>query len=629
MIGKALLSEMTSGDVAGQIRALETLGDGFLELNRNAEASVFYDRAIKLANTTLDAGFAFGAYEGRARVFIRQGKLLEAKQFLETALAAADRDKMRMDQIQILILFGEGAMRAGQRAEAIQALGQASALGQQYQWYYLVTQAAFDLTTLYRDAGELKAAEEQASLGVRTSRQLDTVFFYPRDLTTLGDLKVLNKKYRQADALFQRAEDIIGEIVAKNHLGPYWTDSLADSMSNTYLHHFKLRLRMGDLAGAIEVIERVRGRTTAAAIEHGPQLDSTESTEAVDLEARIAQAQRQLMRPVSLAQHATLQEQLVGYENLLEWLRRSGAAAPVGFETPAPLKEIQRVLRDDELILEYVLDEPQAFCIWISKDRSGIETLSAGRAQIEQLAEQSRSDLRDKKNDVAKEQQLSKILLPAVANEPKSRQLIIVPDGLLHLLPFETLPDPNGNLLVESKVISYVPASTVLYALRSRTSVAFAGDRSFLGVADAAYENQGKISSSLSKPAGVKQRLMREVSDALGVALYDLPQTREEVTEISKVLGKDSILLLGSHATETAFKAQPLSEFNIIHLATHGYADAQFPERSGLVLGVDPSSKDDGLLQVREILRLRFKAELVTLSACDTGVGKLAGEAGV
>src|SRR5260370_21924790 len=85
--------------------------------------------------------------------------------------------------------------------------------------------------------------------------------------------------------------------------------------------------------------------------------------------------------------------------------------------------------------------------------------------------------------------------------------------------------------------------------------------------------------------------------------MYDLPQTREEVLELRKILGNDAVLLLGSDATETAFKSEPLEDFKIIHLATHGFADTEFPERSGLVLGVDVNSHDDGLLQVREIMR--------------------------
>jgi len=100
-------------------------------------------------------------------------------------------------------------------------------------------------------------------------------------------------------------------------------------------------------------------------------------------------------------------------------------------------------------------------------------------------------------------------------------------------------------------------------------------------------------------------------------------------SEVNKLVGNDGIVLLGTQATETAFKTQPLQDFKIIHLAAHGFTDTQFPERSGLVLGVDPNSHDDGLLQVREIIRLRFNADVVTLSACNTGVGKLQGEEGV
>ncbi|HWO31685.1 MAG TPA: CHAT domain-containing protein, partial [Candidatus Acidoferrum sp.] len=128
---------------------------------------------------------------------------------------------------------------------------------------------------------------------------------------------------------------------------------------------------------------------------------------------------------------------------------------------------------------------------------------------------------------------------------------------------------------------------------------------------------------------GIGMRLLRGFSEAFGTALYDLPQTREEVLSASRFFGKDAVVLLGSEATETAFKSQPLAEFKIVHLAVHGFADPEFPERSGLVMGVDPRSRDDGLLQVREITRLRFNAELVTLSACDSGVGKLHGEEGI
>ena len=72
-----------------------------------------------------------------------------------------------------------------------------------------------------------------------------------------------------------------------------------------------------------------------------------------------------------------------------------------------------------------------------------------------------------------------------------------------------------------------------------------------------------------------------------------------------------------------------LDDFRIIHLATHGVADAQFPDRAALVLGSSPVSDEDGLLQVREIRDLPLRAVLVVLSACDTGSGRLLGQEGM
>ncbi len=292
------------------------------------------------------------------------------------------------------------------------------------------------------------------------------------------------------------------------------------------------------------------------------------------------------------------------------------------------MKEIQSSLRSDEVVLEYVLSEPKSYCVWISKKDAGLDVLSAGRERIEALIRKYLDTIRTKSDDAALAKQLYAVLLEPLSEQARSERLIVVPDGILNLLPFDVLHDSQDGLLVETHTISYAPASTVLTALRN-TKNAQDPPRVFLGVGDVPYRDQGGVSTKIDKPTAVKQRLLRGFSDALGTPLHDLPQTREEIIEVSKIVGKDDVVLLGSAATETAFKSEPLSDFKIIHIAAHGFSDTQFPERSGLVLGVDPNSRDDGLLQVREIIRLHFNADLVTLSACNTGVGKLQGEEGI
>ncbi len=102
-----------------------------------------------------------------------------------------------------------------------------------------------------------------------------------------------------------------------------------------------------------------------------------------------------------------------------------------------------------------------------------------------------------------------------------------------------------------------------------------------------------------------------------------------EVEAIAKDLPHPSTILLGSDATETHFKHLNLEGTEVVHLALHGYVDLDYPDRSSLVFAPDPSGgEDDGLLQVREIRGLHLNARLVTLSACNTGVGPI-GETGV
>jgi CHAT domain-containing protein len=88
---------------------------------------------------------------------------------------------------------------------------------------------------------------------------------------------------------------------------------------------------------------------------------------------------------------------------------------------------------------------------------------------------------------------------------------------------------------------------------------------------------------------------------------------------------KPSDLLLGTAATKPRFLQLPLSEYAVLHLALHGYADMQFPDRSALLFAptaaAGASTSDSGMLSVSDILQLRLNASLVTLSACNTGLG--------
>src|SRR5262249_51770276 len=108
------------------------------------------------------------------------------------------------------------------------------------------------------------------------------------------------------------------------------------------------------------------------------------------------------------------------------------------------------------VILEYVLDEPQSFCLRISRSAVSIVTLPAGRKHIEDLVEQYLTAVRTENSTGDRSGELfSTLIEPSVVGQKEQSRLIIVPDGKLHLLPFDALRDRQGRFVLESHVVTY------------------------------------------------------------------------------------------------------------------------------------------------------------------------------
>jgi CHAT domain-containing protein/tetratricopeptide (TPR) repeat protein len=628
LLGGALLSTMASGDTAGQVRFLELLGRGFEEVKRPAEALKFFERAIKLAEADPDCGLPFMGYEGKADALAALGRTDEAKSVLESALNKARSQEKHGHEAQLLILLGKLEAQTGNRQQALTYLEDAGQFTTRVQYYRIEADAMFELATLYRDGGDLVTADARATQGLAASQQVGDRYYVPRNLTMLADLKARRGRVAEANALYEQAEDVIeGMLLSVDE--PYWNSSTAAAMSQTYLGHFELITKNGDAPGAFAVLERVRGRTLAWALKDRKALPSAESGQTTTLEGDVAGLQVRLMQTSSSVERGQLLDNLVEYERRLglAWTREDVPSQRLPVR-PATLTNVENDLHPDETLLEYVLDDPTSFCITVTRRGAHVQALPVGRKEVEKLVQQFVDDVRAKGAGVEASKRLFRVLLEPIPEAKTATRFIIAPDGMLNLLPFEALRDGQGDYLLKSRVVSYVPSGTILDVLR-RERKNVRAPRPFLGVGDVAYENQGGAGRRIPAPDTIRSRLVRGMADLSGMRLQDLPETREEVERIGKIVGRDAVILLGKDATETAFKREPLDQFRVLHLAVHGFADTQYPERSALVLGTDPKSADDGLLQVREIIRLRLNAELTTLSACDTGVGKLQGQEGV
>ena len=222
------------------------------------------------------------------------------------------------------------------------------------------------------------------------------------------------------------------------------------------------------------------------------------------------------------------------------------------------------------------------------------------------------------KTDLLLAQQLFNGLLGGIPEFKENQALIVVPDGKLHMLPFAALAD-NGQYVLASHQVTVVPSGTVLHILEQRAQKTGTANLPYVGVA--AWTTD-------SPPHTLLASIHRAVSGPERSELIALPESRHEVETIATDLPKPSTILLGANATETNFKQLPLGHYGVIHLALHGYVDPEIPDRSALVFAPQQQPTDDSLLQIREIRNLHLNASLVTLSACNTGVGPV-GEEGV
>ncbi len=206
-------------------------------------------------------------------------------------------------------------------------------------------------------------------------------------------------------------------------------------------------------------------------------------------------------------------------------------------------------------------------------------------------------------------------------------ELIVVPDDYIGMIPFETLITNDSKYLVEDLDISYIQSVTIWDYLQKRN---YSSDRKeMLAFGNVEYEyesNDTKRSSSFTIDE-IEQYVHNLDSFEQLVKNYqfrDIPGSKKELEYISDVFPNAEIKH-GSHVSEKAIKRMSLSgelkKYKILHFSTHGIYVNGFPHLSSLVLSSPKDANEDGFLNLNEIAGLKIEADVVNLSACETGIG--------
>ncbi len=241
---------------------------------------------------------------------------------------------------------------------------------------------------------------------------------------------------------------------------------------------------------------------------------------------------------------------------------------------------------------------------------------------------------------------LFQFLFKEVENRiPGKKHLCIIPDGILGLIPFETLISGNNRYLIEKYDIFYIQSLTVADLVNKRK---FSSERrSMLAFGGAVYDDstwnqnvnnseyqvahiQNEVSENLNRGRG-----LRSVYSELGYIKWsNLPGTLAEINKIKR-LYPDAKIFTGKDVNEAIIKEMSargeLKLYQVLHFATHGIVIPQIPELSAIVLSQNNKVNDnqDGYLSMNKIEELDIGADFVNLSACETGLGKVYSGEGV
>lgn len=363
---------------------------------------------------------------------------------------------------------------------------------------------------------------------------------------------------------------------------------------------------------------------------------------------------------------------------------RSPRYASLTRPQPLSVREIQQqVLDRDTVLLEYVLGSERSYLWVVTTDKvqsyplppkmeveaqaRRVYQLLIARQPVEGLTPAGQR-AREKEADAQYSNEalsLSRVLLGPVYNQLGRKRLLVVADGALQYLPFAALPVPSTQpvtsaavkqpgkesdlqpLIVEHEVVN-LPSASVLALMRRELAGRRPAAKAIAVLADPVFEPddarvkpgpasaQGNSQAPNQKPRTAAyaaasatttlERALRSVRGGTEVAgLRRLLFSRDEAEAILSVEPQASNLkALDFQANRRLAMSDELREHRIIHFSTHGLLDSLRPELSGLVLSlVDERGQPvEGFLRLHEIYNMRLNADMVVLSACQTGLGK-------
>lgn len=592
--------------------------DMFLNLRNLEKAYEQYNLALKLLRREKGkyASHLALALEGVAFAAAQLGKIAEAEAAITEAIeVAGENRRATFDGTLGFIRWKKGDLDGARQAYE-EALRRAQDMGE-------LSQAAVYLARL----GQLAIENGDPQAGLTFFEKAGAVYEEIEDprgqalslahaARALAQQERLNEAWQKLERALFLVEGIRSDLDRQTARTDYF-----GSRRSYYELAMDVLVQAERLADALDVNERWRmrelhealARLSQEALQADPatsaQRESAlnlQKTEARLLRKELTQA---VSEPRSTPGRDALIVDLLGQlEKAEAQLRRKRAKAPEAWES-MDFQRLRKSLDSDTVLLSYALGEEQSF-VWTLSKGGWHAAVLPERAEIEKMAvrfNKALSNVNQRSQDKAAEsgRELAEILLAPVAQDLK-RRIVLITDGALEKVPFAALPHPlDGEFLLRRHELVSIPSVSILLAQRDSRQPATLRALIF--------------ADPVTDP---KDPRLREVPGTIPEKIWQrLPHAASEGRKVRETLGQKAELFEGFEASRETFEES--LDAGILHFVSHALTDEN-SALSKLVLSLFNESGEslNGNLRAFEISRWNLAAQLVVLSACQTGLGE-------
>jgi CHAT domain-containing protein/tetratricopeptide (TPR) repeat protein len=629
------------GDKRGVGSTLGNLGNIYQAQGNYAQALEYFQRSLKIAEEIGNKTGMGILLNSIGLIYQLQDNFAQALDYYQRSVKLreeiGDKRGLGISMSNVAAVYQHN----GNYAKALEGYQQALKIREEIKDKWSISASLHNIATLKKLQGNYIEAAESVNKAITIARQVGDNELLWQIYTTAGQIhRALNQfdlaKQAFAEAI-AAAENLRNQVAGSTQQRQqFFATKLLP-----YPEMVDLLVTQNNIQEALSFAERSKGRALLDVFDRdkvsiNKAMSVQEQQQEKNLTAELAALNSQIYK--EKRNEKPDQAEIADLTAKLEKIRLQMDAFQTSLYATHPELRVQRgeirpittiesasLIPDKTALLEFAVQENQTYLFVLTGNKVA-ETKPDLQVYKINIKQKELADLTQRFNQRITSRSLgfqelasqlyNLLLKPAQAQLQNINTLVIVPDGVLWELPFQTLLLAPKRYLLQDYAISYAPSLTVLKEMRA------------LQVKRHNANVQTKTLLALGNPAIGSETADKVTAVFMDEKLLPLPEAERQVKVLQQIYGsKNSNIYTGTEAGEARLK-QEAGNYRILHLATHGIVNNDNPMYSCLVLSqLQSNASDDGLLEAWEIMKMDLNADLVILSACDTARGKVgAGE---